>query len=110
MARPMNMERRIRAALSATPTRGSNPVARAMIIQSRGGRHVDRKKEASRRACRGVDRRDRGCCPGHDKFPGDSYANRRSKKARARSKTVAHKRARARARAALQAETVPCSV
>jgi len=53
MARPMNMERRIRTALSATPARGSNPVARAMLVQSRGGRHTDRKKEASRRACRG---------------------------------------------------------
>jgi hypothetical protein len=55
----------------------------------------------------GVDRRDSGCCPGHDKFPGDSYNSRRSKKARARSKTVAHKRARARAKLALRAEAQP---
>jgi hypothetical protein len=53
MAKPMNMERRIRATFSAKPARGSNPVARAMILQKRGGRHPDRKKEAARRACRG---------------------------------------------------------
>lgn len=45
----------------------------------------------------GVDRKDRGCCPGHDKFPRDTYNNRRSKKAHARAVRLAHKRARARA-------------
>jgi len=46
----------------------------------------------------GVDRKDRGCCPGHDKFPKDSYNSRRSKKARAQAKKIAHSRARARAK------------
>jgi len=46
----------------------------------------------------GVDRKDSGCCPGHDKFPPDTYANRRSKKARAKSKRISHKRERSRNR------------
>ena len=50
----------------------------------------------------GVDRRDRGCCPGHDKFPCDSYNSRRSKKAHSKASRVAHKRARARASADLR--------
>lgn len=50
----------------------------------------------------GVDRKDRGCCPGHDKFPSDSYNSRRSKKARARAARIAHKRARARAAAEIR--------
>ena len=53
----------------------------------------------------GVKRRDRGCCPGHDKFPADSYRNRRSKRARAKSKRLAHKAARARERAMVFAGT-----
>lgn len=44
----------------------------------------------------GVKRKDFGCCPGHDKFPQDSFRNRKSKKARARDKRIAHKIARAR--------------
>lgn len=47
----------------------------------------------------GVDRRDQGCCPGHDKFPADSYNNRRSKKAKAETDRLAHRRARHRAKA-----------
>jgi hypothetical protein len=31
----------------------------------------------------GVKRGDFGCCPGHDKFPWDTYKNKRSKKAQA---------------------------
>ena len=50
----------------------------------------------------GVDRRDRGCCPGHDKFPNETYRSRRSKKARAVANRIAHKRARARARRDLE--------
>lgn len=46
----------------------------------------------------GVNRRDRGCCPGHDKFPPDTYNSRRSKHARQKAKRCAHKRARARQR------------
>ena len=43
----------------------------------------------------GVKRKDFGCCPGHDKFPKDSYNNRKSKKARGRDKKYSHKVARA---------------
>lgn len=46
----------------------------------------------------GVDRKDRGCCPGHDKFPNETYNSRVSKKAHARANRIAHKRARARNR------------
>ena len=42
----------------------------------------------------GVKRKDKGCCPGHDKFPKDSYNNKRSKKAHAKAKKKAHKRGR----------------
>ena len=50
----------------------------------------------------GVDRRDFGCCPGHDKFPSDCYNSRRSHKAHAKARRAAHKRARARAAAELR--------
>ena len=53
MAKPMNMKRRIRALERATIAKGSNPVARAMVIGKRGGHHGDARKEASRSACRG---------------------------------------------------------
>jgi hypothetical protein len=43
----------------------------------------------------GVKRKDRGCCPGHDKFPNDTYNTRASLKARRRARLKAHKRARA---------------
>lgn len=46
----------------------------------------------------GVTRRDRGCCPGHDKYPRDTYNSRRSKKARSRDKQVSHQVARSRER------------
>jgi len=52
----------------------------------------------------GVDRADRGCCPGHDKFPPDRYSSRRSDHAHSRARRIAHKRARARNRAALNRE------
>lgn len=32
-----------------------------------------------------------GCCPGHDSFPGETYSNRRSQKARARGKAKEHR-------------------
>jgi len=50
----------------------------------------------------GVKRKDHGCCPGHDKYPADSYNNRRSKAAHARARLLAHKAARARERAELR--------
>jgi len=31
------------------------------------------------------------CCPGHDRYPCQTYSNRRSKKARAKGKTIEHK-------------------
>jgi hypothetical protein len=43
----------------------------------------------------GVKRKDRGCCPGHDKFPRDTYRNRKSKKAHSRDSQIAHGIARA---------------
>lgn len=46
----------------------------------------------------GVKRKDKGCCPGHDKFPSDSYNSSRSKKARSKSKQDSHGRARALSR------------
>ena len=49
----------------------------------------------------GIRRKDGGCCPGHDKHPTECYGNRRSKKARARGKTLAAKAERARVRATL---------
>lgn len=35
-----------------------------------------------------------GCCPGHDKYPGDTYSSNRSKRARSRSKKNEHQHAR----------------
>lgn len=52
----------------------------------------------------GVDRKDCGCCPGHDKFPGDCYGSRRSAKAHSRARRLAHKRARARCAVTIRAE------
>ena len=49
----------------------------------------------------GVGRKDGGCCPGHDKFPADSYNSSRSKKAHTRITRVAHKKARAMAKVEL---------
>lgn len=46
----------------------------------------------------GVDRKDHGCCPGHDKFSAETYNSRRSQKAHAKAARQAHKRARARTR------------
>jgi len=46
--------------------------------------------------CFGVDRKDRWCCPGHDKFPKEKYNNRRSVKAHRVATKIAHRRGRAR--------------
>ena len=43
----------------------------------------------------GIRRRDFGCRPGHDKFPRDTYGNRRSKKARSLRNKILHRHARA---------------
>jgi hypothetical protein len=34
------------------------------------------------------------CCPGHDKYPNESYRNRRSKKARSKGVKKEHRTAR----------------
>lgn len=54
----------------------------------------------------GVKRKDRGCCPGHDKFSRDCYMSRRSKKAHAVARQLAHGIARARAKSDLRKDTV----
>lgn len=46
----------------------------------------------------GVDRKDRGCCPGHDKYPPDRYRNDRSRRAHSTARHQAHSRQRARDR------------
>jgi hypothetical protein len=53
MSKPMNHDRRVKALLTAKVGKGSDPIAKAMIVQKRGGHHGDARKEASRRACRG---------------------------------------------------------
>lgn len=40
-------------------------------------------------------RGDSWCCPGHDKFPNETYRNKRSKHARARDKRIEHQTVRA---------------
>lgn len=53
----------------------------------------------------GISRKDSSrCCPGHDKFPSETYSNRRSKKAQTRDTKIAHRMARARAKAEIMAE------
>ena len=44
----------------------------------------------------GLRRKDRGCCPGHDKFPRETYRSRRSKKAHRDTTKVCHRNGRAR--------------
>lgn len=46
----------------------------------------------------GVKRKDRGCCPGHDKFPKETYSTNASRKAQARDTKTAHGIERARVR------------
>ena len=52
----------------------------------------------------GVDRKDHGCCPGHDKFSLTCYASRRSQRAHAKARLIAHKRARARSHKLIRSE------
>lgn len=44
----------------------------------------------------GIKPKDRWCCPGHDKFPKETYRNRRSKKAHTRDTKIAHQVGRSR--------------
>lgn len=43
----------------------------------------------------GIKRKDSGCCPGHDKFPRETYGSRASKKAKRKTDQLANQRARA---------------
>lgn len=43
-----------------------------------------------------------GCCPGHDRFPNETYKNRRSKKQRAKDKKREHQVARKKAKKAVE--------
>lgn len=49
----------------------------------------------------GVKNKDRGCCPGHNKFSDHSYNNRRSIKAKSRDTKYAHGRERNNSRLAI---------
>jgi hypothetical protein len=51
-----------------------------------------------------------GCCPGHDTFPNDTYASRRSKKARARDKQAEHQAARSIQKRAIVADSALANV
>lgn len=42
----------------------------------------------------GIKRKDFGCCPGHDKFPNETYGTRLSKKLKRRTDQLANMRAR----------------
>ena len=43
---------------------------------------------------RGIKRKDNGCCPGHDKYPWETYGTRSSKLNKKRTDILANKRAR----------------
>ncbi len=49
----------------------------------------------------GLGPRDRGCCPGHDRFPRESYSNNRSKRAHRRDSKRMHRIGRRRLKIAL---------
>lgn len=42
----------------------------------------------------GIKKKDRGCCPGHDKFPNETYNTHSSQKAKRRDTKYAHGRER----------------
>jgi hypothetical protein len=46
----------------------------------------------------GRHKKDCWCCPGHDKFPSESYNNRRSKHAHTRDTKIMHRAERRRQR------------
>ena len=52
----------------------------------------------------GSRRGDCGCCPGHDKYPSETYNNRRSKRAQTRDTKSQHQAARARLKRDLLSE------
>ncbi len=54
----------------------------------------------------GKGRCDSGCCPGHDRFPRQTYRNRRSKAAQTRDTKIMHRMERRRSRMTLRCETL----
>ena len=46
----------------------------------------------------GIKLKDANCCPGHDKYPRETYKNRLSIKQKRRTTKLAHQRARALAK------------
>lgn len=54
----------------------------------------------------GILRKDYGCCPGHDKFPKESYNGPSSKRKRRRLTKIAHSIARARVKQELFSNVV----
>jgi hypothetical protein len=51
--KPMNHKRRLKALESMTPRKGRDLNALAMLLARKGGHHGDKRKEASKSACRG---------------------------------------------------------
>lgn len=51
--KPLNHERRLRAAEQTKAPKGRDLNALALIISRKGGNHGDARKERSRKACRG---------------------------------------------------------
>lgn len=47
---------------------------------------------------------DQDCCPGHSRFPVDTYRNRRSKRAQTRDTKIAHRLERARVKVMIRKE------
>ena len=46
------------------------------------------------------------CCPGHDKFPSESYNNNRSKRAHTRDSKIMHRAERRRQRNMIKCEKI----
>lgn len=56
----------------------------------------------------GVSKKDRGCCPGHDRYPRETYSNKRSKRAKRRDTKIAHRVERHKIRACVRQEASAC--
>ncbi len=54
----------------------------------------------------GVKRKDRGCCPGHDKFPVEIFSTNISQKAHTRDTKKAHRRERLSAKQSIRKELI----
>lgn len=53
MAKALNHKRRLKAREAARPSKPRDLNALALIVSRKGGHHGDKRKEASRKACRG---------------------------------------------------------